>query len=65
MLCWIDQQRLTQNLMSAAEVYIQRCNHAPCGDTEIKLYIGAIFRAAKEAKNVAEISKGFPERKEK
>ena len=27
--------------MSAAEVYIQRCNKAPCGDTEIHLYLGA------------------------
>ena len=32
-----DEQRLTQNLMSAAEVYIQRCNHVLCGDTETKL----------------------------
>ena len=27
--------------MSAAEVYIQRCNNATCGDTEIHLYLGA------------------------
>jgi hypothetical protein len=37
----IDKEKLTQNLMSAAEVYIQRCNNAPCGDTEIHLYLGA------------------------
>ena len=37
----VDKEKLTQNLMSAAEVYIQRCNKAPCGDTEIHLYLGA------------------------
>ena len=33
----IDKEKLTQNLMSAAEVYIQRCNNVPCGDTEIQI----------------------------
>ena len=37
----IDEQKLAQNLTSAAEVYIERCNKAPCGDAEIHLYIGA------------------------
>ena len=37
----IKKSSLMQNLMSAAEVYIQRCNKAPCGDTEIHLYLGA------------------------
>ena len=37
----IDELKLKENLMSAAEVYIQRCNRAPCGDAEIHLYIGA------------------------
>ena len=37
----VDKEKLTQNLMSAAEVYIHRCNKAPCGDTEIHLYLGA------------------------
>ena len=37
----INEAKLRQNLLSAAEVYIQRCNNAPCGDTEIRLRLGA------------------------
>ena len=36
----IDQQKLKENLEAATDVYI-RCNHAPCGDTQIALFQGA------------------------
>ena len=37
----IDQERLKANLQAANDVYIERCNHAPCGDTQIVLFQGA------------------------
>ena len=29
----IDQEKLKGNLQAATDVYTERCNHAPCGDT--------------------------------
>lgn len=37
----IDQEKLKGNLQAATDVYIERCNHAPCGDTQIVLFQGA------------------------
>ena len=37
----IDYHVLHQNLSTAIDVYIQRCDGAPCGRTEIHLYKGA------------------------
>lgn len=37
----IDQQKLKENLEAATDVYIQLCNHTPCGDTQIALFQGA------------------------
>ena len=34
----IDQVKLKANLQAAADVYVERCNHAPCGDTQIALF---------------------------
>ena len=39
----IDYDGLHKNLSTAIDVYIQRCNHAPIGLTEINLYRGAKF----------------------
>ena len=43
----IDELKLQENLMSA-EVYIQWCNRAPCGDAEIHLYSRGGQMGAKE-----------------
>ena len=62
----IDEQRLIQNLMSAAEVYIQRCDHAPCGGTDIKLYIGAdSSELQKKRKKLLKFLKGSQKEKMK
>ena len=37
----IDHEKLKANLQAAMDIYIQRCNHAPCGDTQIMLFKGA------------------------
>ena len=37
----IDQDKLKENLQLATEVYINRCNCCPCGDTMIHLFNGA------------------------
>lgn len=37
----VDKSILHQNLSTAIDVYIQRCNHCPCGETVINLYRGA------------------------
>lgn len=37
----VNQERLKKNLEAATEVYINRCDKCPCGDTEIKLFRGA------------------------
>lgn len=37
----IDQDKLKANLQAAIDIYIQRCNGAPCGDTQIVLFKGA------------------------
>ena len=38
-----DYDVLHKNLSTATDVYIQRCNHAPIGLTEVNLYRGAKF----------------------
>ena len=37
----VDESKLKANLMAAANVYIKRCDGAPCGDATIHLYKGA------------------------
>ena len=37
----IDQDKLRSNLEAAMNVYIERCNKAPCGNAEILLFKGA------------------------
>ena len=37
----IDQRKLKANLQAATDVYIERCNYAPCGDSQIVLFRGA------------------------
>lgn len=37
----IDQDKLGENLQLATDVYINRCNGCPCGDTVIHLFKGA------------------------
>ena len=37
----IDQDKLKENLEAAIDVYMERCNKAPCGNAQIFLYTGA------------------------
>jgi len=37
----VDKEKLKTNMQLATEIYIQRVNNAPCGDTVIRLYPGA------------------------
>lgn len=37
----IDDEKLKENLESAADVYVNRCNECSCGDTVIHLFKGA------------------------
>jgi len=37
----IDQEKLRTNIELAMEVYINRVNNSPCGDTQIHLFKGA------------------------
>ena len=37
----VDQDRLRRNMDQATEIYISRCNRAPCGDAQIHLFKGA------------------------
>ena len=37
----LDKQQFTKNMELATEVYINRVNHCPCGETVIELYKGA------------------------
>jgi hypothetical protein len=37
----VDPIRLKANLNRATDIYIERCNGAPCGDTQLQLFKGA------------------------
>ena len=37
----VDPIRLKANLDQATDIYIERCNGAPCGDTQLQLFKGA------------------------
>ena len=37
----VDQTRLKANLDRATDIYIERCNGSPCGDTQLQLFKGA------------------------
>ena len=37
----LDREKYKQNMELATEVYMNRVNHCPCGETEIELYRGA------------------------
>ena len=37
----LDQERLRANMDLATDIYISRCDNAPCGETAIRLYKGA------------------------
>ena len=37
----VNEVKLRDNLMAAADVYIRRCKGAPCGDAQIHLFHGS------------------------
>lgn len=46
----IDKEIVCKNLSTAIDMYIERCDGAPCGWTNIYLYKGAQFEMTKRAK---------------
>lgn len=44
----LDQERLKANMDLATEIYISRCDNAPCGETTIHLFKGADSTAEQE-----------------
>ncbi len=51
----IDQGRLRENLELATDVYINRCDGCPCGDTVIHLFRGADSTKAQELRPLLNI----------
>ena len=51
----INQEELQENLSSAIDVYISRVNGAPCGATDIQLYLGASSSEYQQENNLLKI----------
>lgn len=49
----LDQERLKANMDLATDIYISRCDNAPCGETTIRLYKGADSTAKQELSSSA------------
>ena len=41
----LDQEWLKVNMDTATDIYIRRCNGAPCGDAVLNLFKGSDFNA--------------------
>lgn len=61
----VDKEKLKTNMQLATEIYIQRVNNAPCGDTVIRLYPGADSGSNQELReHVLAYVKGSREKKQ-
>jgi len=61
----VDKEKLKTNMQLATEIYIQRVNNAPCGDTVIHLYPGADSGSKQELReHVLAYVKGSREKKQ-
>ena len=60
----LDQERLKKNMDTATDIYISRCNGAPCGDSVIHLFRGSDSSASQKLRSyVLTFLKGSEEQK--